>query len=136
MSAWMWNLLPRELNYRQQTHDLSQQCMDSECLTRNGNISTLLKVQNLNRIVAKEMVTTHRGHGEWFSTLRHLPAHWHHVQKLQSHHSKSKASLTITMYPTAKLHSKRLANTRSTQNWSGTATKHSRNWPNITGYNW
>jgi hypothetical protein len=28
---------------------------------RNGNISTLLKVQNLNKMAAKEMVATHMG---------------------------------------------------------------------------
>jgi hypothetical protein len=30
---------------------------------------------------------------------------------------------------------KHLTNTRSPQNWSGTATNPSRNWPDITGFN-
>jgi hypothetical protein len=34
-----------------------------------------------------------------------------------------------------KLQSKDLANTRSPQNWSGTATNHSYNWPDTTEFN-
>jgi hypothetical protein len=42
---------------------------------------------------------------------------------------------TSTFCQTVKQQLKHSTNTRSPQNWSGTATNPSRNWPDITGFN-
>jgi hypothetical protein len=45
-------------------------------------------------------------------------------------------NVTYFFHRTVKLQLKHLVNTRAPQNWSGTATNPSYNWPDITEFNW